>query len=102
MPSPGATAPDRSFPFTVVTGRRVRSRAGRAKRRRDLLDGLWFRRAHALSVLAVGGGGLAGEGECEPRVVFACRGGRVGLGQRHGGAKVAAAARPEVCGRVIS
>ena len=46
-------------------------RAGRAERRRDLLHGLRLRRAHALPVLLVGGGDLAGEGEDEVPVIIA-------------------------------
>ena len=54
-----------------MTSRRARSGAGRAERRRDLLDGLRLRRAHALPVLPVGGGDLAGEGEDEVPVIIA-------------------------------
>src|SRR5205085_11318215 len=83
------------------TGRWVRSRAGRAERRRDLLDGLCLCRAHFLPVLPVGGGDLGGQGEDEVPVVIAFLGGRLTLQQRHGVAEVPERAVPELFGRVI-
>ena len=91
----------RLLPPKLLLAGQVRSRAGRAERRRDLPDSLFFRGADALTVLPVGGGDLAGEGEHETPVVITFLGGRLAFQQCHGVPEVSETAVPELGGRVI-
>src|SRR5208282_1239442 len=106
----GVTMNDRSGPGAGEKGARqnppappagARSGAVRAERRGDLLDGLCLSRAHALSVLPVGGSDLVGEGEDEAAVVVAFLGGRLALEQRHGVAQMREPVIPELLRGVV-
>src|SRR5262249_32112089 len=79
----------------------LRSGAGGAQRRRDLLDRLGLSRAHALPSLPVGGSDLVGEREDEIPVVIAFLGGRLGSQQCYRVAELREPVLFELLGRLI-